>query len=194
MLPPFDTETDSDPDPDLASPLAFSDNAYLEVVRKGSRILNLTSPSGSGKPPAEGAVAFSTWPLGWVGAMPESPTLLGIFYSINRFRPTKAVVENGSDVSPFSPLPIHLCALCDLCGISPPSGSGDLFGRPLSSTILGLWHLSPFCTTPPTPGIFVHIPSMIGYTLLRHRCRTASVRLIRTSTRQSASRIQRICQ
>ena len=32
---------------------------------------------------------------------------------------TKAVVENGSDVGPFSPLPIHLCALCDLCGIPP---------------------------------------------------------------------------
>jgi hypothetical protein len=30
-----------------------------------------------------------------------------------------AVVENGSDVSPFSPLPILLCALCDLCGIPP---------------------------------------------------------------------------
>src|SRR5690606_34984233 len=28
-------------------------------------------------------------------------------------------VENGSDVGPFSPLPIHLCALCDLCGIPP---------------------------------------------------------------------------
>ncbi|MGI6301054.1 MAG: thrombospondin type 3 repeat-containing protein [Verrucomicrobiota bacterium] len=32
---------------------------------------------------------------------------------------TKAVVENGSDVGPFPPLPIHLCALCDLCGIPP---------------------------------------------------------------------------
>ncbi|MGI6304087.1 MAG: hypothetical protein ACOX52_24020 [Verrucomicrobiota bacterium] len=32
---------------------------------------------------------------------------------------TKAVVEKGSDVGPFSPLPIHLCALCDLCGIPP---------------------------------------------------------------------------
>jgi len=35
----------------------------LEVVRKGSRILNLTSPSGPGKPPAEGAVTptFGGW-------------------------------------------------------------------------------------------------------------------------------------
>ncbi len=35
---PFDTETDSDPDPDLASPLTFSDDLRLEVVRKGLRI------------------------------------------------------------------------------------------------------------------------------------------------------------
>src|SRR5690606_33265696 len=33
---PFDTETDSDPDPDLASPWTFSDGLRLEVVRKGS--------------------------------------------------------------------------------------------------------------------------------------------------------------
>jgi hypothetical protein len=32
---------------------------------------------------------------------------------------TKAVVQNGSDVGPFPPLPIHLCALCDLCGSLP---------------------------------------------------------------------------
>ncbi len=38
MPPPFDTETDSDPDPDLASPLTFSDDLRLEVVRKGLRI------------------------------------------------------------------------------------------------------------------------------------------------------------
>jgi hypothetical protein len=41
---------------------------------------------------------------------------------------TKAVVENGSDVGPFSHLPIHLCALCDLCGIPPhpdPKGFSD---------------------------------------------------------------------
>src|SRR5690606_29826641 len=43
---------------------------------------------------------------------------LGLF-SVIPIRLTKAVVENGSDVGPFSPLPIHLCALCDLCG-SPP--------------------------------------------------------------------------
>ena len=44
----------------------------LEPVRKGSRIPNLTSPSGSGKPPAEGAVAFSTNLSGWVEAMHRS--------------------------------------------------------------------------------------------------------------------------
>ena len=33
----------------------------LEVVRKGSRYTNQTFPSGSGEPPAEGAVAFPTW-------------------------------------------------------------------------------------------------------------------------------------
>ena len=46
------------------------------------------------------------------------PTFGGLF-SVIPIRLTKAVVENGSDVGPFSPLPIHLCALCDLCG-SPP--------------------------------------------------------------------------
>jgi hypothetical protein len=48
---------------------AFSDSHWLEPVRKGSRILNLTSPSGPGKPPAEGAVTFSTNLSGWVGSM-----------------------------------------------------------------------------------------------------------------------------
>ena len=57
---PFDTETDSDPDPDLTSAWTFSDGLQRKVLRKGSRILNLTSPSGPGKPPAEGAVTFST--------------------------------------------------------------------------------------------------------------------------------------
>jgi len=36
------------------------------------RLPNPTFPSGSGEPPAEGAegaVAFSTWPWGWVGSM-----------------------------------------------------------------------------------------------------------------------------
>ena len=42
---------------------------WLEPVRKGSRILNLTSPSGPGKPPAEGAVTFSSNLSGWVGSM-----------------------------------------------------------------------------------------------------------------------------
>ncbi|MDI9382824.1 MAG: transposase, partial [Verrucomicrobiota bacterium] len=40
-------------------------------------------------------------------------------FSVIPIQLTKAVVENGSDVGPFSPLPIHLCALCDLCGIPP---------------------------------------------------------------------------
>ncbi|MGI6300791.1 MAG: hypothetical protein ACOX52_07015 [Verrucomicrobiota bacterium] len=52
---PFDTETDSDPDPDLASP--FPSSAPLRE----------SSPSG--EPPAEDAVACSTWPWAWVGAM-----------------------------------------------------------------------------------------------------------------------------
>ncbi|MDI9382902.1 MAG: hypothetical protein QM518_01260 [Verrucomicrobiota bacterium] len=66
---PFDTETDSDPDPDLASPWTFSDGLQRKVVRKGCRILNLTSPSGSENPPAEGAVTFSSNLSGWVGSM-----------------------------------------------------------------------------------------------------------------------------
>ncbi len=51
------------------APLGFSDRLLLEAVRKGSRILNLTSPSGPGKPPAEDAVTFSTNLSGWVGSM-----------------------------------------------------------------------------------------------------------------------------
>ncbi|HCF97060.1 MAG TPA: hypothetical protein DEW46_18575, partial [Verrucomicrobia bacterium] len=35
---PFDTEADSDPDPDLALPLTFWDDLYLEPVRKGLRV------------------------------------------------------------------------------------------------------------------------------------------------------------
>src|SRR5690606_41894581 len=74
----------------------------LEPVRKGSRILNLTSPSGPGKPPAEGAVTFSTNLSGWVGSMLCSLLFLGLF-SVIPIQLTKAVVENGSDVGPFSP-------------------------------------------------------------------------------------------
>ncbi|MDD8044409.1 MAG: hypothetical protein PHC78_11665, partial [Verrucomicrobiota bacterium] len=60
------------PDPEILAQRrrgakAFS--TWLEPVRKGSRILNLTSPSGPGKPPAEGAVTFSTNLSGWVGSM-----------------------------------------------------------------------------------------------------------------------------
>ena len=51
----------------------------LEVVRKGSPILNLTSPSGPGKPPAEDAVAFSTNLSGWVGSMLCSLLFWGYF-------------------------------------------------------------------------------------------------------------------
>ena len=40
-------------------------------------------------------------------------------FSVIPIQLTKAVVENGFDVGPFSPLPTHLCALCDLCGILP---------------------------------------------------------------------------
>ncbi|MDD8046395.1 MAG: hypothetical protein PHF14_08025, partial [Verrucomicrobiota bacterium] len=43
--------------------------AELEPVRKGSRFPNLTFPSLSGEPPAEGAVAYSTNLSGWVGPM-----------------------------------------------------------------------------------------------------------------------------
>ena len=35
---------------------------YRVIARKGSRFPNLTPPSGSGEPPAEDAVAFSTGP------------------------------------------------------------------------------------------------------------------------------------
>jgi hypothetical protein len=52
-------------------------------------------------------------------------TYLGVF-SVIPIQLTKAVVENGSDVGPFSPLPIHLCALCDLCGIPPHPDSESL--------------------------------------------------------------------
>jgi hypothetical protein len=58
---------------------AFSDTLWLEPVRKGSRILNLSSPSGPGKPPAEGAVTFSTTLSGWVGSMLCSLLFWGYF-------------------------------------------------------------------------------------------------------------------
>ena len=53
---------------------------------------------------------------------------------------TKAVVENGSDVGPFSPLPIHLCALCDLCGI-PPHPDPETFSDGLELEVVrkGQW-------------------------------------------------------
>jgi hypothetical protein len=53
------------------------------------------------------------------------PTFWGVF-SVIPIQLTKAVVGNGSDVDPFSPLPIHLCALCDLCG-SPPHPDPQTF-------------------------------------------------------------------
>ncbi len=56
------------------------------------------------------------------------PTFGGVF-SVIPIQLTKAVVENGSDVGPFSPLPIHLCALCDLCGIPPHSHPESLAQR-----------------------------------------------------------------
>ncbi len=40
---PFDTETDSDPDPDLTG--MDLDGLQRKVLRSSSRILNLTSPS-----------------------------------------------------------------------------------------------------------------------------------------------------
>ncbi|MDI9384503.1 MAG: hypothetical protein QM518_09415, partial [Verrucomicrobiota bacterium] len=76
---PFDTETDSDPDPDLTSACTFSDGLQRKVLRKGSRIRNLTSPSGSGEPPAEGAVTFSSCLSGWVGSMFCSLLFWGFF-------------------------------------------------------------------------------------------------------------------
>ncbi len=71
----------------------------------------------TGKPPAEGAVTFSTNLSGWVGSMLCS-LLFGLIFSDTPIQLTKAVAENGSGVG-TSPLPIHLCALRVLCG-SPP--------------------------------------------------------------------------
>jgi hypothetical protein len=89
----------------------------LEPVRKGNRILNLTSPSGPGKPPAEGAVTFSTNLSGWVGSMLCSLLFLG-FFSVIPIQLTKEVVENGSDVGPFPP-PNTPLRHRTLCGIPP---------------------------------------------------------------------------
>ncbi|MDD8047539.1 MAG: hypothetical protein PHF14_13835, partial [Verrucomicrobiota bacterium] len=84
---PFDPETDSDPDSDLASPWTFSDGLQLEVIRKGVRFPIQTFPSGSGEPPAEGAVACSTCLWGWVVSMLCTQHFGGSFlYCFNRPR------------------------------------------------------------------------------------------------------------
>ena len=57
--------------------------------------LRESSPSGSGEPPAEDAVAFSTWPREWVGPMPRSHD----YCLRGRFLQTKVISENSSDVS-----------------------------------------------------------------------------------------------
>jgi len=54
-------------------------------------------------------------PIGVGRSHALKPTFWGLF-SVIPIQLTKAVVENGSDVSPFSPLPLPLCAPCDLCG------------------------------------------------------------------------------
>jgi hypothetical protein len=53
--------------------------AGLEVDRKGRRFFNMPSSFPSGEPPAGGAVAFSANLSGWVGSMPCSLLLWGIF-------------------------------------------------------------------------------------------------------------------
>jgi hypothetical protein len=72
------------------------------VDRKGIRFPNQAVPSGPGKPPAEGAVTFSTNLSGWVGSMLCSLLFFG-FFSVIPIQLTKEVVENGSDVGPFPP-------------------------------------------------------------------------------------------
>jgi hypothetical protein len=46
---------------------AFSDTLWLEVIRKGSRILNLTSPFPSGEPRAEAQRRGGVFELAWGG-------------------------------------------------------------------------------------------------------------------------------
>jgi hypothetical protein len=53
-----------------------------------------------------------------------NPSFRGDF-SAKPFQQTKAVVENGSKIPAF-PLPMHLCALCVLCG-SPPHPDPQTF-------------------------------------------------------------------
>jgi len=61
-------------------PTAKASNKLAQGRPKRSRILNLTSPSGPGKPPAEGAVTLSTNLSGWVGSMLCS-LLFGVIFS-----------------------------------------------------------------------------------------------------------------
>ena len=96
----------------------------LEVVRKGIRFPLQAFPSGSGEPPAEGAVAFSTFLWGWVGSMLRDLPFRGNLLDIP-FQQTKAVAEECYDVAAFPPLK-HLCALCVLCG-SPPHAAPETF-------------------------------------------------------------------
>jgi len=51
---------------------ASSYNAEARRVLAAAERPNAAIPSGSGEPPAEDAVAFSTWPRGWVGSTPRS--------------------------------------------------------------------------------------------------------------------------
>ena len=75
-------------------------------------------PTRSRKASRRGRGGVFDQPIGVGRFHALQPTFLG-FFSVIPIQLTKAVVENGSDVGPFSPLPIPLCALCDLCGIPP---------------------------------------------------------------------------
>jgi hypothetical protein len=85
----------------------------LEPVRKGIRFpIRIRRASRRGR----GGVFDQPIGVGRFHAL--QPTFLGLF-SVIPIQLTKAVVENGSDVGPFFPLPIHLC---DLCGSPPHPG------------------------------------------------------------------------
>lgn len=85
------------------------------------RVPNLPPLAGTGEPPAEGAVAFSVNLSGWVGSMPCSLPLWGIF-SLCRFTGIRSDRSGRSDRSATIAWRRHL-------------KERYLFGRPLATRL-----------------------------------------------------------
>ncbi len=108
----------------------------LEAVRKGSCFPEQRLPSGSGWAPSEGAVAFSSWPWGWIGSRILIHPFGGNPFSADQGSCRK--LSQGALHFPNEPI---LCTLCDLCGSPPHPARGTCRGGPMAfSDGLGLGH------------------------------------------------------